>query len=90
MFNVSLVNKRGSDNALGYTDFKKKEVKIFKKSHGKNKKREKNRLINTIAHEIYHTKHPNATEREVYKKTSATKVKNMSRNQKQRLYNKIY
>lgn len=45
-------------------------IEINKKAHHGDKKE----LASTIAHEIMHVKHPNATEKQVYKKTAKTKL----------------
>lgn len=86
-----IANKNGPPGTLGVSRFSgpiPKKVVIYKKSHGKNKKLASNRLINTIAHEEYHVKHPKATEKTTYKATNARKVRAMSATKKQKLYNK--
>ena len=79
---------------LGETKFDKNnkptKVIIYKKSHGKDKKKESNRMINTIVHEEYHVQHPNAAEKQTYKATSAKKVKAMPANKKHALFEKFY
>ena len=49
---------------------KKPIVKINVKAHGKDMAE----LASTIKHELMHVKHPNMTEKEVYKKTRKSKM----------------
>ena len=77
--------KRKVDNRMrwqGETDTDKKVIKINKK-----KSKKKTSIIDTIAHEEMHVKHPKMHEKTVYKKTKH-KVKSLSRKSKQRLYSK--
>ena len=90
-----IVNRKSKNNALGQTDgemkkgkFIPKKVIIYKGEHGKDKGKQENRIINTIAHEEAHIKKPNATEKQVAKLSSAQKVKAMPIKEKQKLYSK--
>ncbi len=58
--------------AYGQTDTKTNLIEINKKKHHGDKRQ----LADTIKHEIYHTKHPKAHEKTVYKKTGH--IENMS------------
>jgi hypothetical protein len=51
--------------AFGQTDTKTKLIEINKKKH----KGDKKQLADTVKHEIFHAKHPKATEKTTYKKT---------------------
>jgi len=59
--------------AYGQTDTKTNLVEINVKKH----KGDKKQLADTVKHEIYHTKHPKATEKTVYKMTG--KLPNMTK-----------
>src|ERR1035437_4795456 len=58
--------------AFGQTDTKTGVVEINRMKH----KNDKKQLADTIKHELYHVKHPQATEKQTYKQTG--KLENMS------------
>ena len=75
--------KRIVDNKLRYqgeTDINRKIIKINKKASKK-----KSTVIDTIAHEELHAKHPKMTEKRVRIETK-NKLKRMSENKKHKLY----
>lgn len=79
--------KRVVDNKMKYfgeTDHQKKTIRINKK---KSLKSGKGELLDTIAHEEMHAKHPNMKEKTVRRKTAGV-VKKMSRKQKSKMYGK--
>lgn len=69
--------------AFGQTDVKTKVVEINKKKH----KGDKKQLADTIKHELYHVKHPKATEKQTYKNTG--KLENMSNSEQNKLIAKL-
>jgi hypothetical protein len=74
------------DNKLkgyGQTDTNTGVVKINKKKH----KGDKKQLADTIKHEMYHVKHPKATEKTTYKMTG--KLENMSMAEQNKLIAKL-
>lgn len=61
--------------ALGSSDFKKGNIPTGKiEINVKRHKGDKAELASTIKHEMYHVKHPKATEKETYKATAKTKI----------------
>lgn len=61
--------------ALGSSDFKKGNIPTGKiEINIKRHKGDKAELASTIKHEMYHVKHPKATEKETYKATAKTKI----------------
>ncbi len=76
--------------AFGETDYEEKTVRINKKRH-KNKQalkefaKKDQSLLNTIAHELKHVKHPKMTEKNVRKETRKD-VHTMSPKLKRNLY----
>lgn len=61
--------------ALGSADFKKGNIPTGKiQINVKRHKGDKAELASTIKHEMYHVKHPKATEKETYKATAKTKI----------------
>ena len=77
----------------GETDYKKKTISIDRKDAKKDFKddgipKKDSTLINTIAHEEMHRKHPKMHEDTVRKKTRA-QVAKMSKRQRSRLYSKL-
>ena len=90
-----IANKKGKGNTLAETSFKgtlknpvAKKIVIYKKSHGKDQKKESNRLINTVVHEEFHRANPKATEKETYKKTNVKNVNALPDSFKKKLLNK--
>lgn len=81
--------------AYGETDFVKRTITINKKRH-KGKRHpgvRKNpdgsaNLLDTIVHEMMHSKHPRMKEKTVRKKTPRV-VKRLSKKQKKKLYSKF-
>lgn len=69
--------------AYGQTDVKTGVVEINKKKH----KGDKKQLADTIKHELYHVKHPKATEKQTYKNTG--KLENMSQAEQTKLIAKL-
>lgn len=69
--------------AYGETDTSTNIIQINKKKHKGNKRE----LADTIKHELYHVKHPNATEKTTYKATG--KLKNMSYAEEQKYLAKL-
>lgn len=81
--------------AYGETDFEKKTIRINKKAHKRKSRKKINpnkngfeSLIDTIAHELTHVRHPNMREKNVRKKTAAG-IKKMGNKIKKRLYSKL-
>lgn len=67
--------KKKLKGALGMTHFDKKNKPTKIEIHVKHKQhKDKAELASTIKHEIYHAKHPKATEKETYKATRKTKI----------------
>ncbi len=64
----------------GDTDTEKKVIRVNVK-----KSKKKSTVIDTVAHELYHARHPKATEKETYKKTPII-VKGLSPAEKKKLY----
>ena len=84
--------KKTKDGTLGKTDFinnKPVKITIYKGNHGKNKKDTNNRIIDTMKHEETHAKHPEMTEKEVYKATNVKNMKKMSKKAKDKLRSKF-
>lgn len=69
--------------AFGQTNTSTNVVEINRKKH----KGDKKQLADTIKHELYHVKHPKATEKATYKNTG--KLENMSTNEQNRLIAKL-
>lgn len=77
--------KRSVNNklrVLGVTDTSKRTIKINKT---RNKKAGRGELIDTIAHEEMHAKHPRMHEKTIRRKTPKA-VKRMKKNTKQKMY----
>lgn len=75
MRKAKLIVKNKMRGALGMSFFDKNnnpsgKIHINVKKH----KGDKAELASTIKHELMHVKHPNATEKEVYKATAKTKI----------------
>lgn len=61
--------------ALGSSEFKKGNIPTGKiQINVKKHKGDKAELASTIKHEMYHVKHPKATEKQTYKATAKTKI----------------
>lgn len=69
--------------SYGQTDTSTNVVEINRKKH----KGDKKQLADTIKHELYHVKHPKATEKATYKNTG--KLENMSKAEQDRLIAKL-
>jgi hypothetical protein len=69
--------------AFGQTDVRTGVVEINRKKHKNNKKE----LADTIKHEIYHIKHPKASEKSTIKNTG--KLENMSNTEQNNLIAKL-
>ena len=69
------------------TDTHKKVIKVNKKMHKTHPlhKKQYPELADTIYHELHHAKHPEATEKETYKKTHKA-IKTMGPKAKKKLY----
>ena len=79
-YKIKINNKM---KAFGQTDINTGVVEINKKKHKKDKKQ----LADTIKHELYHVKHPKATEKETYKNTG--KLENMPLSEQNSLIAKL-
>lgn len=69
--------------AYGQTDTNTGVIEINRKKH----KGDKKQLADTIKHEMYHVKHPKATEKQTYKNTG--KLENMSKAEQDKLIAKL-
>ncbi len=77
------------DNSMrgfGETDLDRKVVKVNKKRAKAT--HQKGELLDTIAHELLHVKHPKAKERTIQKKTERV-TKRLSPKEKAKLYSKF-
>jgi len=75
----------------GATDDLKRVVKVNKRL-SKTKPTHKRRypeVLDTETHELQHEKHPNMTEKDVYKKTRKL-VRRMTKKQRQKVYSKFH